>query len=270
MSNISFCVSVVLYQHNLAELNDLLLSLKNSPQIKLVYFVDNGGCDWLKDLCHQKFKYIKSPRNGGFGYGHNLAIKMLDDSVDYHIICNPDIKFDVESIAALGDFIKNRPEALFMPNIVYEDGKRQELCKLLPNPLNLFVRRFLSSSAEKLDNIYLLRDADFNKPFFAPSLSGCFMVCRTNALKALGGFDERYFMYMEDVDLSRRLTALGGSLYIPNVEIVHLFQKGSYKNRNLLKYHIFSAIKYFNKWGWIWDSERKKLNDFCLKNLPKK
>ncbi|MDO1476699.1 glycosyltransferase family 2 protein [Comamonas thiooxydans] len=269
MNNASFSVSIVLYQHEPSDLNDLILNLENSPDIKIVYLVDNGGCAWAKDIPYKKFQYLKSPKNGGFGYGHNLAINLLSDDLDFHIVCNPDIKFDIKSISDLGLAIKDRPEDLFMPNVIYENGRRQELCKLLPSPLNLFARRFLPGLAEKLDNNYLLRDADFCKPFFAPSLSGCFMVCRTHALKSLGGFDERYFMYLEDVDLSRRLAALGGALYVPSVNIIHIFQKGSYKNRKLFIYHIVSAIKYFNKWGWIWDEERRAMNKVCLKNLPK-
>jgi len=67
----------------------------------------------------------------------------------------------------------------------------------------------------------------------------------------LGGFDERYFMYMEDVDLVRRCASLGKVKYLPKMTVVHEFSKGSYHNPKLLRYHVCSAIMYFNKWGWF-------------------
>lgn len=102
------------------------------------------------------------------------------------------------------------------------------------------------------------------------------MVCRVDALQAVGGFDERYFMYMEDIDLSRRLADYGmsqgtvGAMYIPQITIVHAFQKGSYKHALLLKHHVRSAIQYFNKWGWWFDAGRRRLNRKCLRDLPRK
>lgn len=94
------------------------------------------------------------------------------------------------------------------------------------------------------------------------------MFFKKEALEAVGGFDERFFMYLEDVDLSRRVAEKFGAYYIPNVKIVHKFQKASYKNRKLLVCHVESAVKYFNKWGWFFDENRTALNKKCMENLP--
>ena len=106
-----------------------------------------------------------------------------------------------------------------------------------------------------------------------PSLSGCFMFMRVDVLKEVGGFDERFFMYAEDLDLCRRIGEASKTMYYPGVSIYHAYGKGSYKNRKLLKYHICSVVKYFNKWGWILDRKRTQINKVCLerlKSLPNK
>mgnify|MGYP000101886375 CR=1 FL=1 len=105
------------------------------------------------------------------------------------------------------------------------------------------------------------------EPVFAPYLSGCFMFFRSEALLALGGFDERFFMYMEDVDLSRRCASKFGNVYYPLAKVTHLHERASHKNINLLKAHLKSTFQYFNKWGWFYDSERNILNRNCLKQF---
>jgi GT2 family glycosyltransferase len=77
--------------------------------------------------------------------------------------------------------------------------------------------------------------------------------------KNLNGFDERYFMYLEDVDLCRRALQLTKIYYCPETTIVHVFNKGSYKSKLLLWYHIRSAITYFNKWGWFFDKKDMRI-----------
>ena len=76
------------------------------------------------------------------------------------------------------------------------------------------------------------------------------MFFKTNDFIELGGFNERYFLYMEDADICREIDKLGKKkLFFPSVEITHLYQKGSSNNIKLFSYHISSAIKYFLKWG---------------------
>lgn len=105
---------------------------------------------------------------------------------------------------------------------------------------------------------------------WVPSLSGCFMFMRVDVLRKIGGFDERFFMYAEDLDLSRRIGTISDTIFNPNIIVMHGYDKGSYKSWKLLRFHIFSVFKYFNKWGWFFDSYRKDINKKCLNYLENK
>lgn len=261
--------SLALYQHTLADIQATLDSLLNTDIIKKIILVDNGGCDWANHLNNSKITYIKANRNGGFGFGHNLAIHKFAHLSDYFLICNPDISFDAQELIKLYDAAKQSQAGLFSPKIVYPDGRNQFGQRLLPTPLNLFARRFLPIFiSDKLDDRYLLKASRIVKPTAVPNVSGSFMLFKSHCLRDLGGFDERYFMYMEDIDLSRRCAVKFGVLYVPSACVIHEHQQASYKNKALLKAHIVSAIKYFNKWGWIKDRGRISLNRKTLTVLP--
>jgi GT2 family glycosyltransferase len=96
-----------------------------------------------------------------------------------------------------------------------------------------------------------MRDQSYEQPMEVPFLPGCFMFFRTSVLRPLDGFDERYFLYVEDLDLSRRAATLARNLYLPDVEITHEAQRGAYKSLRLLRYFAVSVVRYFNKWGWL-------------------
>lgn len=151
-----------------------------------------------------------------------------------------------------------------MPKILYADGTEQHLCKQLPSPLDLLSRRFLGGLGKMMFGArlerYELRHLDLGVAREIPCLSGCFMFLRSTALREAGYFDERYFMYMEDVDLCRRIGRRYKTVFYPGAVITHGYAKGSYSNRKLLKYHLQSAIRYFGRWGWIHDPERRRLN----------
>lgn len=104
----------------------------------------------------------------------------------------------------------------------------------------------------------------YDKVMDVPFLSGCFMFLRMDALREVGLFDERIFLYTEDTDLTRRIHQRYRTIFFPEVTIYHHNQRASYKNFIILLYHVFSAIKYFNKWGWFNDNEREYINQRIL------
>lgn len=156
-----------------------------------------------------------------------------------------------------------------MPRIEYPDGELQRLCKLLPTPFDLIFRRFLPIKLvqQLINQRYELHNLAQDRLTDVPSLSGCFLLVRTSLLENVGGFDERFFMYMEDVDLVRRIGMQARTVYDPSVKIIHAYEKGSYSNKRLLRYHLESAIKYFNKWGWFFDHHRRLKNRDAIRQL---
>lgn len=258
--------SLVLYRHAYEDISRTLNSLLAEESIDKVCLVDNGGyCKWLNEYSHPKVSVLTLADNKGFGAGHNSVFQQYRAKSHYILICNPDISFKCGEVDALFRFSEANHFALTIPKVIYPDGSLQHSCKLLPTPYQLFMRRFFSPHVKNSNREYELHDANYDRPFYAPSLSGCFMLISQEALIKTGGFDERFFLYLEDVDLSRRVSASGlGVQYCPDSTVVHESQRRSYQDVKFLFYHIVSAIRYFNKWGWFIDHERNKLNKKCL------
>jgi len=269
-------VSIVLFKNNQEMVSKVINSCLSSELIYKIYLIDNSPTDEFKDFVNidSRIKYIFNNANLGFGKAHNIAMrKSIENSVPYHLVLNPDVYFDEGVLEELYEYMEgNKDVGLVMPKVLYPDGRIQYLCKLLPTPFDLFGRRFLNfypfkKYIEKRNEIYELRFTGYDKIMEVPYLSGCFMFIRTKVLEKVGLFDERFFMYLEDTDLSRRIHKMAKTIYYPYVHIYHEYGKGSYKNKKLLKYHIESAIKYFNKWGWFFDKERREINKKVLSKL---
>jgi GT2 family glycosyltransferase len=143
----------------------------------------------------------------------------------------------------------------------------QHLCKLFPTPADLILRRFfpLTSLTKKRNGKYELLFTGYNKMMEVPILSGCFMFIKSKVFENIGLFDEKFFMYCEDIDLSRRINQQYTTLFFPDRHVYHEYHKEYYKSFRLLIHHIRSAIYYFNKWGWFFDKNRKILNNKILK-----
>ena len=269
-------ISIVLYHNKEEQIRKAIDSVLNTALNVKLYLVDNSSTDNLRVLEKKdnRIVYIFNNANLGFGKAHNIALKRtIEENIPYHLVLNPDVYFEGGVLEELYNFMENNPDVgLVMPKVLYPDGTLQYLCKLLPTPLDLFGRRFLNFGpfrkiVEKRNEVYELRFTGYDKIMEVPYLSGCFMFIRTEVLKKVGLFDERFFMYLEDTDLSRRVHKVSKTIYYPVVSIYHEYGKGSYKNLKLLKYHLDSAIKYFNKYGWLFDKERDEINKKTLEKL---
>jgi GT2 family glycosyltransferase len=262
--------SIVVYENPLQQIQQAIGSVLHTGLNVRLYIVDNSSHDAARILCRDpRIVYIFNRRNIGFGPAHNLALRASLNQATYHLVMNPDVYFDAGVLEKLLDFASQRPDVgLVMPKILSPDGSLQYLCKRLPSPADLILRRFVPDAFKPLvqDRLarYELRDHDYSRILSAPTLSGCFMLISDAALNQVGCFDERYFLYLEDVDLSRRIHQKFTTLYFPHAAVYHRNGKGSYRKFRLLKYHIVSAFRYFQKWGWFSDPERAYINE----NIP--
>lgn len=265
--------SVVTFHTLHRDLTRLIECVTKSPIHKL-FIIDNSSNDELREFVKDKnyIHYIHS-LNLGYGSGHNVAIrKALEEGATYHIILNPDVYWYGNVVKELESYMDFHPECgLIMPKVLYPSGDIQYLCKLIPTPADLILRRFLpiKSWQKKHDYNYEMQWTGYNQIMEIPILSGCFMMLRCSVIEKTKGFDERYFMYAEDVDLCRRIGDVSETIFYPKVSIYHEYAKGSYSNRKMLIMHMKSIIKYFNKWGWFFDKKRRVRNSYCISKLSK-
>ena len=270
--------SIVLYNTKVNDLKRVIDSYFAYQGEKQLFLVDNSPSDELKNIVamypNNEIHYIFNNANMGYGKAHNIAIKKsIEQNLPYHIILNPDIIIEKGALEKLTDYMEQHPEVgNIMPKIIYPDGELQYLCKLLPSPIDLIFRRFIPVKKWKdaINKRYELHSFGYDKIMNVPNLSGCFMFLRTEVLKQVGLFDENIFMYLEDIDLNRRIYSKYQTIYYPKARVIHEHQKESYKSKKLLKAHIKSAIYYFNKYGWFFDKERTYINKKTLRGLSKK
>lgn len=268
--------SIVIYHTKQSQINDVLQSIKNSDCIDMLYIIDNSPSfeneQFFKDCSLSTIIQYIPHENTGYGSSHNIAMhKSIELGADYHVVLNPDIRFEANVLPRLCEYMNNNSDVVYiLPKVIYPNGELQYLCKLLPTPSDLIFRRFLPKTAktEKKNDRYVLKESGYNKIMNPPCLSGCFMFLRNSALKENDiFFDDRFFMYFEDFDLIRRLHRVGKTIFYPDVSIIHDHAKESYKSKKMLMVHIKSAIKYFNKYGWFIDKERRLMNMQILKEL---
>ena len=265
-------ISIVLYRPRWEqEVLPLVAELLKVKNLQKIYLLDNSGKNWLREhvdrqkapVPSDKIRYMAMPENLGYGRAHNIALReSAYHRVDIHLVMNSDIRVSAGDIDAMHDWMLTHPQVgQLMPKVISPDGSQQYLAKRLPTPMDVFGRRFLPASwMAKRNARYELRDLDLTRPVNAPYLSGCFMMLRTKSAVESGLFDERYFMYPEDIDLTRSIHRNYLTLYYPEWTIVHAHARSSYKDKHMLWIHIQNLCRYFNKYGWFLDSERKRFN----------
>jgi GT2 family glycosyltransferase len=257
--------SIVAYKSNPTELEQAIRSFANTPLRTKMLVVDNSPTQSLGPMCRALGTgYLFTRGNCGFGAGHNIALKHLAEA-EYHLVLNSDVHFEPNVLVELIDFLAlNESVGLVMPRVLYPDGSAQNLCKRLPVPFDMLARRtfprLLKRWCRARMSLFELSDFNTNTVLSVPYLSGCFMLLRKKSLLECGFFDERFFLYFEDVDLTRRIHERYETVYYPHATIIHRHDRGSYKSLRLLLYGIQSAVLYFNKWGWVWDERRDRAN----------
>jgi GT2 family glycosyltransferase len=261
--------SIVLYNNSLTEIEELVISLES---ISVLFIIDNSPTNDLSVIKEKtNVRYIHNPSNPGFGSAHNIAIqKAIEEGYNYHFIINPDIQIKNDVMATMVEYVSNNSDVgMIMPQILNLDGSVQNLPKLLPSPYSILMRKLKKPKLiyDSFIDKYELRSVQKSMIYNAPILSGCFTLLNLEAVKKVGMYDDKFFMYFEDWDLSRRMHQKYKTIYFPKVSVYHGYESGANKNSRLFKIFLNSAITYFNKWGWFFDSERKEINKKALEQF---
>lgn len=252
-------ISIVVYNNYEKAMNtvDSIEKYTNKSINKMLYIIDNTDLDNRSEKFvdyiskYDDVKYITSKDNIGFGKGHNLILDRIESK--YHAIVNPDIELIEDSFKCIIDFLDaNNGIGMCAPSLIGIDNVRQYSCRKEITLFDLFVRVFNGRLFKKRYNEHIMKDEDYSKVFDVSFVQGSFLVIRTELLKLLSGFDERYFMYMEDADLCKRVNEYSRLVYYPGTTVIHSWERGSHKNLKLALIHVKSIISYFNKWGIKW------------------
>lgn len=253
-------ISIVAYK-NYTDIENAIKTLElytPSDISKEIYILDNGNTADYKEK-NKKFllfiskysdiKYIDLGGNVGFGKGHNKVLPLINSQ--YHCILNPDILFKEDVFSPIIKYMDMHPDVgMVIPNIVDKDGNRQLDYRKEPTVFDMFIRMFGKKLFSKRFKEHTLQNNDYSKPFQVPFGQGSFLIIRSSLYKKLNGFDEHFFMYLEDADLCKRVNQVSKLMYYPYASVIHLWKKGSHKNIKLFEIHVKSMYVYFKKWGW--------------------
>lgn len=258
MTKIAACI--VTYRSPFEAVREAVKSLQRSTIAIDVTLVDNdSGQDYVRELkTLDNVRVIEAGANRGFGFGHNIGI-LNALPCDFYLVANPDVVVQDGCLEAMVDYLKAQPDiGLLAPKVTFPDGTLQPLNKRLPSVFDLFARRFLPASLQQLSWVkrrmdrYAMLDVGYESATEVPFISGCFMLFRKSVLDRVGGFDEGYFMYLEDCDITRRTAEYARCVYYPQATIIHHWARGSHRSLKLMGVMIRSMIYYFRHWGWKW------------------
>ena len=271
---ISFSAAVVCYDSPSHDLRKLFTSLFDSIE-KLrhsfelstipIYLIDNSDENSLKidslkldgeriRFLDVELKLLQGQGNVGYGSAHNLAIPKLNSH--FHLLLNPDVVLEKEALITGISFLLENPKvALASPYAEDGKGDKQYLCKRYPSAFTFLIRGLFPKSLKKIFTSrlanYEMHDLSEKEPSFDILItSGCFMLLRSESLAEIGGFDERYFLYFEDFDLSLRLGKKGKLAYLPSMRIQHGGGDAGSKGLKHFKMFARSGVRFFDTYGW--------------------
>ena len=179
---------------------------------------------------------IKNAEPKGFGANHNQAFKAASGT--FFCVLNPDIRLLADPFPALIDVFANPAVGVCAPLVISIDGQAENSVRKFPTPMTIL---------KKVVGRGIPLDYEIGNSLLLPDwVGGMFMFFRSAVYKQVKGFDERYFLYYEDVDLCARLTNLGFKVvFCPASKVIHLAQRTSHKSIKYLRWHISSMLRFF-------------------------
>jgi len=180
---------------------------------------------------------IRNTRCKGFGSNHNVALNRC--TTPFFAVLNPDVRLEKDPFPEISTVSERFPNAaIFAPKVLDPTGAPEDSVRTNLSPWSLVRRRLFGDRRPILDSAISSKNGEFR--WFA----GMFLVLRAETMRALGGFDERFFMYCEDYDLCARAFLSGHQLaFVAGATVVHAAQRESHKSIVALARHIGSLLK---------------------------
>ncbi len=221
-----------------------------------VFLVDNASPDGALQTLEEgglppNVETLPMAVNRGFGAGHNAVLPRLQSR--YHAVVNPDILLWDDAISQMAAWMEEHPDvAVTIPRLVFPDGSPQAIAKRRPAFLPLLARQTGLGFLKQYETHYLMEDEDLTKPTDVEFCSGSFLLIRTEVFREIGGFDEGYFMYVEDADLTQKALQKGRAVYLPQVAVAHAWHRAAHRKPRQFFWQLNSMGRYFRKWGFRW------------------
>jgi GT2 family glycosyltransferase len=249
-------VSIVMVTFN--SMTDIKLSVPILSDLNLnVVVVDNASTDGTPEFIRDGFpqvKLVSLGKNVGFAAACNRGCLELPDS-EFLLFLNPDVLPKLETVQALIAYADAHPAVgIVGPRLDNPDGSLQRSFRAVPTVGIVLLRRTpLGRLFPRTLERFLMRDRSSSAPFAVDWLLGACMLLRRSAFVSIGGMDERFFLYFEDVDVCLRMWNSGWKVhYIPTVSMVHAHNRASAQRQWILpkatRLHIGSALKFFAKY----------------------
>jgi N-acetylglucosaminyl-diphospho-decaprenol L-rhamnosyltransferase len=198
-----------------------------------------------------KLTIIRNKVTKGFGANHNAAFKLRNSH--FFCIINPDVRLTQDPFPLLIKTAADEKTGVVTPLIRNPAGEVEDSARRLPTPLRLFQRISFASNRDRLEY------PRGNEPFSPDWVAGIFMFFSSPVFGAMKGFDEKFRLYFEDVDLCCRLRLAGYNIILdPRIAVVHNARRDSHKNRHYLWWHVRSAIQFFGS-DVYWSSRLAEL-----------
>ena len=242
-------LGIVAFNTPLSTLSKLFQSVKASDvTISTVLLCNSQNPRYqteVKRLCEaNEVIFLGNQSNKGFGKGHNTIANTFPS--DWYICCNPDVVVKKNTISELIRFAEESSDSiLLMPRVCSPDGTIQPLARKTLTPVSWLSRQLWRFFPNIIRPFELCFDYYTSQP--VEFVTGCFFAIRRAHFEALGGFDESFFLYSEDADLSYRATKLGVNYFVASSEITHIWTTNATRNLRTVKQELKSLYKYFNK-----------------------
>ena len=181
-------------------------------------------------------KILRNSTPLGFGENHNRAFQIA--SGDFFCVINPDIRIASNIFPALMSALEDTPLGVVGPVVRDSEGVIEDSARRFPTPWMIFCKAM--GGCKKQD--YVIEDAHVHPDW----IGGMFMLFRREGFKNMLGFNQKFFLYYEDVDLCARVWLKGLRVaLVPEVHVVHLARRSSHRNLRFLTMHVQSMMKFF-------------------------